>query len=485
MPLSAVGAIIGKGGATIDALQSESGCKIRLPKGQEEEGGEERVVLLTGCDAAIDKATRLLEEKLNEEAERAAARGGKQLKRQMHKAANAQPAPTYEEVPTFDKASGQLIVQRVKVQLSREERDERELASLHASADAPSEKRVKRLQRFEDKDGERTSYFRDDDQHSLQSLVEQERRGGGASGQIDANLAGSIARSKRFRGMDADDEYDHDAGVEMSDAKGNRQSEAKRQRQAKGAAGMERKQQTSAAERAEQRFSRHKQLIIAIGNHVYLRLEDTSPLAPAHCILEPIEPVASLVDAPEEVADEVRNFQKCLIRMLDAKGQQAVFLEQHSAPSRLLEGASMGGLGGVGGGSGRASLAVECVPLSNRDGQAAPAYFRKAILEAGEEWSVHRKLYETKGNVRGTVPPGFSYFACTFGVHAGYATVIEDEATWAKDFGRDVLEGILEHPDAGIPLARRRKEPFERLQQRVTAVTEAFRPFDWTQQLGG
>ena len=34
-----------------------------------------------------------------------------------------------------------------------------------------------------------------------------------------------------------------------------------------------------------------------------------------------------------------------------------------------------------------------------------------------------------------------------------------------------------------LPLARRRKEPFERLQQRVVAVTKAFEPYDWTKQL--
>ena len=85
--------------------------------------------------------------------------------------------------------------------------------------------------------------------------------------------------------------------------------------------------------------------------------------------------------------------------------------------------------------------------------------------------------------MRGTVPPGFSYFAVGFGVHAGYATVIEDTDEWPADFGRDVLEGIVEHADSGIPLARRRPEPFERLQQRVVAVTKAFEPFDWTKQL--
>ena len=66
-------------------------------------------------------------------------------------------------------------------------------------------------------------------------------------------------------------------------------------------------------------------------------------------------------------------------------------------------------------------------------GQAAPAYFRKAILESGDEWSQHRKLYETKGTVRGSIPPGFSYFCFGFGVHSGYATVIENSDEWPRE----------------------------------------------------
>lgn len=85
--------------------------------------------------------------------------------------------------------------------------------------------------------------------------------------------------------------------------------------------------------------------------------------------------------------------------------------------------------------------------------------------------------------MRGTVPPGFSYFYVSFGIQSGYATVIEDTDEWPADFGRDVLEGILEHADSGIPLARRQKEPFQKLQQRVVAVTKAFAPFDWTKEM--
>ena len=70
IPSSAVGVVIGKGGGTIDALQKESGCRIRVPK--EGLGGadaDERVVLLSGGEEAIERARGLIEKKLQEHAE--------------------------------------------------------------------------------------------------------------------------------------------------------------------------------------------------------------------------------------------------------------------------------------------------------------------------------------------------------------------------------------------------------------------------------
>ena len=91
--------------------------------------------------------------------------------------------------------------------------------------------------------------------------------------------------------------------------------------------------------------------------------------------------------------------------------------------------------------------------------------------------------------MRGVVPPGFAYFDVAFGLQVlpsyhprrhpvislsghssllqegyviciyiymylpqeGYAHVVENEAEWKAEFGRDVLEGLLDHPDAGSP----------------------------------
>ena len=495
VPSGAVGALIGKGGGTIDAMQKESSARIRIPSDKPGEGGggvgytgggDERLVLITGSEEQIEAAQALIEGKLQEHAERDANMGGKHVKAAMKKRERAasKPIVEYEDRPVFDKATGQLKIERVKVERSREEEEDAAIAALHGHEEAPSSKRVKPMKRYGGKgteeEGERTHFFRDDaKEQSLNDLVAAERRGGSEGGHMDHNLAGSIARSKRFKGISADDEYDHDIGVEMSDAKSSRQSDAKRHAQAKGAAASEQRRNFTAAEKAEARFSKHRHLILAIGNHVYLRVQDASPLGPAHCVIEPVGANApSLAGAAEEVADEVRNFQKCYIRMLEASEQAAVFLEQHMAPmnmSTLGPGASAGMIGG--------SMRIECVPLTARDGKAATGFFRKAILESGEEWSQHRKLYETKGTVRGSIPPGFSYFCVGFGIHAGYATVIENQDEWPADFGRDVLEGILEHEDSGIPLARRGKEPFERLQARVLAVGKKFEPFDWTKQM--
>ena len=155
----------------------------------------------------------------------------------------------------------------------------------------------------------------------------------------------------------------------------------------------------------------------------------------------------------------MRNFQKCLIRFAEAKGKQAVFLENHLAALRH-----------------KAALSVECVFLDARDAQVAPGYFKKAILEAEGEWSQHRKLYDTRGSIRGTVPPGFAYLQVGFGPQAGYAKVVEDEESWQGDFGRGVLEGLLEHPDTGIPLHRRKRDDFEEGQGAHPRLRPVVRP---------
>lgn len=44
------------------------------------------------------------------------------------------------------------------------------------------------------------------------------------------------------------------------------------------------------------------------------------------------------------------------------------------------------------------------------------------------------------------MPPGFPYFYVQFGYAKGFAHVIDDEATFDRDFGRQVAVGLLKLP---------------------------------------
>mmetsp|Transcript_43541 Transcript_43541/g.95272 ORF Transcript_43541/g.95272 Transcript_43541/m.95272 type:complete len:587 (-) Transcript_43541:292-2052(-) len=448
VPDELVGVLIGKGGATISTLQRESGAQVKMTSERDESGG--RVLLLRGEADAVERAQGMVEATLNAAAERE-AKAGKSKKRS---ARPAKAPPVMEAVPEFDRTTGQLVVVQRKVEVD-------EMAETNALPDAPSCKKPKAVQRYEG--GQRTKFFRDDAvDKELRDLVEAERRGGDKG--MDAHFADSIVRAKKFKGISADDEYDYDDGVEMHDSRRSRQSEAQQKRAEASAEAAAERQQSIFEASAEKRFNAVRHLVIAMGDHVYLRLQDHSPIGLGHAVLEPMQHVAAHTDAPEETAAEVRNFQKCLVRMFEGRGASLVFFEQY-LPSK------------------RRSFSIDCVPLPLRDASAAPGYFKQELLTSEGEWSQHRKLYETKGCVRGTVPAGFAYFDVSFGLRSGFAHVIEEEGEWPADFGRDVLEGLVDHPNSGIPLARRKKEPFDELKKRVLDFTQAFKKFDWTQQL--
>ena len=80
---------------------------------------------------------------------------------------------------------------------------------------------------------------------------------------------------------------------------------------------------------------------------------------------------------------------------------------------------------------------IECIPLEQHLFEEAPIYFKKAILESDEMWSVNKKLIDTreKGLLR-SIPKNFPYFSVEFGLGGGFAHVIEDETQFPPDFGK-------------------------------------------------
>jgi hypothetical protein len=196
VPESAVGLLLGKGGSAINAMAAESGARIRLLNESDPETGQ-RVVLLRGGSAEVDKAQLLLEAKLNESAEREAQRGGSKASRQAAKRARRddRPATTIQMVPEFDAATGQLKIVERRVEVEAVAGSHRSYHAEDQIEDA-STKRPKIVQRYDKETGERARFFRDDDdKSSLSALVAETKRGSGKG--MDDHYANNVSRMGR------------------------------------------------------------------------------------------------------------------------------------------------------------------------------------------------------------------------------------------------------------------------------------------------
>ena len=397
-----------------------------------------------------------------------------------------------------------------------------------ASAEGAVRRAPKTTQRFDSETGEKVRYYRDDDDASLRDLVAAEKHGGGAFADYDANFFENVAGDRRYKGLKTsrerdeavDDEYDNDLGLEMYEKRDKKQSLFKQQEKA-------RQRQIAEYERSRRQTERCslcldnpskplKHLHVAYGNHAYLMLPASGRLVPGHCVIAPIAHCRSSRACDEQTWEEMRNFKKCLTRMFAAQGKEACFLETcvgsgsgGSAGGELV--GAHGGLGsrfapssssvdaGVGAGSGRPQTKtngggfsssshgfVECVPLPQRVAAEAPMYFKKAIDESESEWSTHagKRCLSTAPpkSLRSTIPENFPYFHAEFNMRGGFAHVVDDETRWNKNFGRDVLCGLLGLPE-NVSSSKKRALPPAVLKREMDAFLNAWEPVDWTKQL--
>ncbi|NXJ85672.1 C19L2 protein, partial [Trogon melanurus] len=112
-------------------------------------------------------------------------------------------------------------------------------------------------------------------------------------------------------------------------------------------------------------------------------------------------------------------FRNALVKMFEAKDLDCVFLETNMSMKK------------------RYHMVYECIPLPKEVGDMAPIYFKKAIMESDEEWSVNKKLIDLSSkDVRKSVPKGFPYFSVDFGLQGGFAHVIEDQHKFPHYFGK-------------------------------------------------
>ncbi|OQR96455.1 hypothetical protein ACHHYP_15787 [Achlya hypogyna] len=207
-----------------------------------------------------------------------------------------------------------------------------------------------------------------------------------------------------------------------------------------------------------------KHLLVAMGEYSYVALPSAATLVPGQCILAPMEHVASTTSADENTVAELARFKKALRNMWAKEGCAAVFLETTMDPSK------------------KRHTIIECIPVPVAMEPDVPLYFKQGLLNADEEWSTHKKIIDTteKGLHR-SIPPQFAYFHVEWS-SGGYGHIIEDAAQFPKDFGADILAGILEVD----PRRYGRYIPSVDAEKgRVKDFLKMWQPFDWTQELDG
>ena len=195
----------------------------------------------------------------------------------------------------------------------------------------------------------------------------------------------------------------------------------------------------------------------------------------------PLEHCWSLTGAPEDVAAEVLEFQRALVRYFEeVKHQGVVFLETVVGKAHKE----------------RYQTRIECVPMGFEEAADASIYFKKALQEAGETWSTHPKIIQTTAQrgLRRAVPDNFPYFhvewastMCPRG--NGYVHVIEDESKFNRrsDFGFDVVLGLLGEDPRLFNRARkhgsRSSHNHKRQREQVMAFVKGWGQYDFTQKL--
>nr|XP_012418050.1 PREDICTED: CWF19-like protein 2 [Odobenus rosmarus divergens] len=304
---------------------------------------------------------------------------------------------------------------------------------------------------------ERVRYFHDDDNLSLNDLVRNEKMG---TAENQSKLFMRMA--SKFMGKTDGDYYTLDDLFVSKAAEREPSGEEEENQRRKAIA--EHQSLAAQMERClycldSSQFPKH--LIVAIGVKVYLCLPNFRSLTEGHCLIVPLQHhrAATLLD--EDVWEEIQMFRKSLVKMFEDKGLDCVFLETHMGMKKHCH------------------MVYECIPLPKEVGEMAPIYFKKAIMESDEEWSMNKKLIDLSSkDIRKSVPRGLPYFAVDFGLQGGFAHVIEDQHKFPHYFGKEIIGGML---DIEPRLWRKGiQESFEDQRKKALQFAQWWKPFDFT-----
>ncbi|XP_020741161.2 CWF19-like protein 2 isoform X1 [Odocoileus virginianus] len=304
---------------------------------------------------------------------------------------------------------------------------------------------------------ERVRYFHDDDNLSLNDLVKNEKMG---TAENQNKLF--MRMTSKFMGKADGDYYTLDDMFVSKAAERERFGEEEENQRKKAIA--EHRSLIAQMEKClycfdSSQFPKH--LIVAIGVKAYLCLPSVHSLTEGHCLVVPLQHhrAATLLD--EDVWEEIQMFRKSLVKMFEDKGLDCIFLETNVNMKKQYH------------------MVYECIPLPKEVGDMAPIYFKKAIMESDEEWSINKKLIDLSSkDIRKSVPRGLPYFCVNFGLQGGFAHVIEDQHKFPHYFGKEIIGGMLDIE----PRVWRKgmRESFEDQRKKALQFAQWWKPFDFT-----
>ena len=203
----------------------------------------------------------------------------------------------------------------------------------------------------------------------------------------------------------------------------------------------------------------HKNCVIAESTNVYLYLEDYKPILPSQMVIVPKNHVGSLLGSRKQVQDEVRNFQKSLVRFFLPMRQVPIFVEvaEHA-------------------GSRRKHTRVHVFPIPEQLLERAKAFFIHSLRSLCDQLSSNTNaVIECKEKTdvsHSDIPLSSSYIHVELALQFGYVHVLDfdpaDKRNISK-FGRETIAGIMKLDDLAVAKV-----------ESVTTVINTFMKYDWT-----
>ncbi|KAI8646313.1 CwfJ C-terminus 1-domain-containing protein-like protein [Parasitella parasitica] len=306
--------------------------------------------------------------------------------------------------------------------------------------------------------GERLRYGTSDDTLSIAEMVRQERGGNSRISNMDMEFANRIMADATF-------ENNLDYMDDKADIMASKKGATEEQKMRRAVADHKRTQDTlSRCKFCYQNGNAPQVAMISLGTACYLALPNVQELTPGNCLIVPVQHVSSTLECDDEIWTEIRNFQKCLMKMFHEQEKGVVFME---TVINLRQ---------------QRHAVIEAIPIPYGIYEDAPAYFKEAIMASGEEWSQHKKVIDTSvRGFRNSMVPNLPYFHVWFGLDKGYGHVIENSKDFPYWFGKEVIAGMM---DIGPELWRKpRYHHAAENHSRQQEFLKSWAKWDWTAAL--